>query len=99
MELLLDPIEHLSVLPHDLFRPPGFLHIVPNGVWSHVLEERSLLAFRVTLLGLLFLVAVGAFRRPYVPVATAALLAVYQGIVRGYSGHMNHASSRCCGPR
>jgi hypothetical protein len=91
VQLLRDPIERLSALPDDLFRPPGFLRLVPNGLWTHLLAERSLLAFRVILLTLLFLVAIGVFRRPYVPVFTAALVAVYQALVRGYSGHMNHA--------
>jgi hypothetical protein len=91
VELLFDPIQQLSALPDDLFRPPGFLRVVPTSLWARLLEERSLMAFRVVLLVLLFLVAIGAFRRPYVPIVTAALVAVYQGIVRGYSGHMNHA--------
>jgi hypothetical protein len=91
VQLLFDPLQQLSALPDDLFRPPGFLKVVPTSLWSRILEERSLMAFRVILLGLLLLVALGTFRRPYVPILTAALVAAYQGIVRGYSGHMNHA--------
>ena len=91
VQLLFDPIEQLSALPDDLFRPPGFLGVVPDGVWAQLLEAHSLIAFRVVLLALLFLVALGSFRRPYVPVVTAALVVVYQGLVRGYSGHVNHA--------
>jgi hypothetical protein len=91
VNLLFDPIQQLSALPDDLFQPPGFLRVVPMSLWGRLLEERSLVAFRVVLLALLFLTAIGAFRKPYVPVVTAALVAVYQGVVRGYSGHMNHA--------
>jgi hypothetical protein len=91
VSLLLDPIQQLAALPDDLFQPPGFLKVVPMSMWSRLLEERSLMAFRVVLLVLLFLTAIGTFRKPYVPILTAALVAVYQGVVRGYSGHMNHA--------
>ncbi len=91
VSLLFDPIQQLGALPHDLFRPPGFLKVVPTGTWDRLLDERPLVVFRVVLLVLLFLTAVGLFRRPFVPALTAAGVALYQGIVRGYSGHMNHA--------
>jgi hypothetical protein len=89
--LAVDPLQRLAELPRSAFQPPGVLAVVPGRVWEIALRSSSLLAFRFGLLLALALVVGGLVPSQVLLGMTAAGLVVYQGLVRSFSGHMNHA--------
>jgi hypothetical protein len=89
--LAVDPLERLSELPRTAFEPPGVLAVVPEPLWDVALRSSSLLAFKLGLLLALVLVVLGILPSRLLLGLTAAGLVVYQGLVRSFSGHMNHA--------
>jgi hypothetical protein len=89
--LAVDPLQRLSELPRSAFAPPGVLAVVPGRIWDVVLRSSSLLAFKFGLLLALVLVVLGLVPSQVLLGVTAAGLVAYQGLVRGFSGHMNHA--------
>lgn len=90
-QLAVDPIERLADLSTSAFAPPGVLRVVPGGIWDLILEPSVLLAFKAGLLMALLLVILGATRSRVLLGLTVSGLVLYQGVVRGFSGHMNHA--------
>ena len=91
VKLLADPFERLAHLPLSTFRPPGFLAIVPDAWWTLMLSEPALLALKWTTVVLLVIAMVGSRDARAALVAATGLLFTYQGIVRGFGGHINHA--------
>jgi hypothetical protein len=91
VDLLLDPLHLLALLPQSAFLPPGYLRFAPDPVVSALLHESSLTAFKLGLLGCLAVVVLGLVPTRWFAVLTVIQLIVYQGLVRGFSGHMNHA--------
>lgn len=89
--LAVDPLQRLSELPRSAFQPPGVLAVVPGRVGDVALRSSSLLAFKLGLLLALALVVLGLVPSQVLLGLTAAALVVYQGLVRSFSGHMNHA--------
>jgi hypothetical protein len=89
--LAIDPLERLAELPLAAFDPPGVLKAVPDRLWELALQPTTLLAFKAALLVALGLVVLGLPRSRVLLGLTAAGLVAYQGLVRGFSGHMNHA--------
>jgi hypothetical protein len=89
--LAVDPLQRLSELPRSAYEPPGALAVVPGRVWDVALRSSSLLAFRCGLLLALAVVVLGLVPSQVLVGVTAAGLVVYQGLVRSFSGHMNHA--------
>jgi hypothetical protein len=89
--LTLDPIQRLSELPRSAFEPPGVLAVVPGQLWDVVLRSSALLAFKAGLLLALVLIVLGLVPSRLLLGLTAAGLVAYQGLVRSFSGHMNHA--------
>ena len=89
--LAVDPIQRLSELPRTAFDPPGVLAVVPGQFWDVALRSSTLLAFKAGLLLALVLVVLGLVPSRLLLGLTVAGLVAYQGYVRGFSGHMNHA--------
>jgi hypothetical protein len=90
-QLAVDPVQRLGELPGSAFDPPGFLRLLPDQVQGLLLERSTLLAFKAGLLIGLVLVILGVPRSKLVLGSTVAGLVVYQAVVRGFSGHVNHA--------
>jgi hypothetical protein len=90
-QLATDPLQRLAELPHAAFDPPGVLRVLPGAVWDHLLEAPVLLAFKAGLLLALTAVILGLARSKVLLALTVGGLIGYQGIVRGFSGHINHA--------
>jgi len=89
--LAVDPIQRLSELPRSAFDPPGVLAVVPGQLWDVALRSSVLLAFKVGLLLAIVLIVLGLVPSRLLLGLTAAGLVAYQGFVRSFSGHMNHA--------
>ena len=89
--LAVDPLQRLSELPRSAFQPPGVLALAPGRFGEVALRSSSLLAFKAGLLLALVLIVLGLVPSQLLLGMTAAGLVVYQGLVRGFSGHMNHA--------
>jgi hypothetical protein len=89
--LAVDPLQRLSELPRSAFEPPGALAVVSTRIGEVALRSSSLLAFKFGLLLALVLVVLGLVPSQVLVAMTAAGLVVYQGLVRSFSGHMNHA--------
>jgi hypothetical protein len=89
--LAVDPLQRLSELPRSAYEPPGVLAVVPGRIGEVALRSSSLLAFKLGLLLALALVVLGLVPSQLLLGTTTAGLVVYQGLVRGFSGHMNHA--------
>jgi hypothetical protein len=89
--LAVDPVERLSELPASAFDPPGGLLLLPDRAQALLLERSTLLGFKAALLLGLVLVILGVTRSKLVLGATVGGLVVYQALVRGFSGHVNHA--------
>jgi hypothetical protein len=89
--LAVDPVERLSELPASAFDPPGVLRLLPDQVQGFLLERPVLLTFKAGLLLGLVLVILGVTRSKLVLGSTVGGLIVYQAVVRGFSGHVNHA--------
>ena len=90
-QLAVDPVERLSELPASAFDPPGVLRLLPDQAQALLLERPTLLAFKAGLLLGLVLVILGVTRSKLLLGATVGGLVVYQALVRGFSGHVNHA--------
>jgi hypothetical protein len=87
----IDPVQVLSRLPSEAFAAPGALGILPQSIWPLVLSETGLLTLKLVTLAGIVLVLVGALPSRLLTVSVTALLVIYQGVLRGFSGHMNHA--------
>jgi len=90
-KLLAEPFARLAVLPSYTFRPPGVLAMIPDSFWNVLLNESALLAIQWTTIVLLVIAIIGMRGARAALVVATALLFIYQGIVRGYGGHINHA--------
>jgi hypothetical protein len=90
-QLATDPVQRLAELPHATFDPPGALRVLPSRIWDLLLEPPVLLTLKVGLLLALALVILGLPRSKALLALTVGALVAYQGIVRGFSGHINHA--------
>jgi hypothetical protein len=89
--VLADPLHLLAFLPRDAFSAPGILGIVPEGLWTVLLSEAGLHVLRlVTLVGIL-IVILGLVPSRLLALSVTAMLILYQGVLRGFAGHMNHA--------
>jgi hypothetical protein len=89
--LLLDQVHLLGLLPPDAFSAPGILRVIPEGLWQLALSEGGLTVFRLVIIGGVLVVILGVLPYRLVTIGVAILLVLYQGILRGFSGHMNHA--------
>lgn len=89
--LLVDPLHLLAYLPREVFSAPGVLRIVPEPVFDLLLSETGLHALRLLTLGGILAVILGLVPSRLFAVSVTALLVFYQGILRGFAGHMNHA--------
>jgi hypothetical protein len=90
-QLAVDPVERLAELPSSALAPPGVLRVVPYRLWDLVLDPSVLLVFKIGLLIGLAVVILGLTHSRLVLGLTAGALVFYQSLVRGFSGHMNHA--------
>jgi hypothetical protein len=90
-QLTMDPVQRLAEMPHAAFDPPGVLRVLPSRIWDLLLASPVLLTLKAGLLLALALVILGVARSKVMVALTVAALIAYQGIVRGFSGHINHA--------
>lgn len=81
----------LETVDTRLFDAPGFLAAVPDGVIDVLLGQPALIVLVVAIAASSLLVASGAVSGRLLPLLTCALLYLHESIVRGYSGHVNHA--------
>lgn len=91
VELAVDPIGRLPELPNELFSAPGPLALLPQSFWDFGLTPIFLNSFKAALLILLLLVTIGAVHSRYYVAMTVVGVIFYQGLVRAYLNHMNHA--------
>jgi hypothetical protein len=80
-----DPLPVYGHLPAPLFHPIGVFRFLPRGIWLDLLKPDTLAAFKVVLVAVVALAAVGL--RPYRPIAglAAVMLTVDQALVRGFA--------------
>lgn len=90
-EVVRNPIELLSHLPVEAFQPPGFLRLLPRSLLSTFLGHDALLAFRMGLSVVLATVLLGLVPSRVTCFVCWAGFVVHQALLRGFSGHMNHA--------
>ncbi len=83
-----NPIERLAALPAAFFQPIGVLRVIPTSVWQALLSGPGLVALRAVTIACLTLSLIGRWRVP-AAVASAVLLVLLQGLVRGV-GYVNH---------
>jgi len=85
-----DPIHLLSFLPISVFEPVGFLRIIPISVRPLLIDSLFLYGIKIVTLISLVLVILNIFSKP-AAVFACVFLTLYQGIVRGFGGHISHA--------
>ena len=90
-ELAVDPIQHLAELPASAFSPPGILRLLPDQLWNLLLSSSFLFTLKGGILIGLALVILGLTHSKIILGLIVGALVIYQGILRGFSGHMNHA--------
>ena len=80
-----DPLAVYGHLPAPLFHQIGVFRVLPRGLWLDLLKPGSLAAFKIVLVAVIALAAVGV--RPYRPIAAGAavMLTVDQALVRGFA--------------
>jgi hypothetical protein len=84
------PLLDLAVLPVELFLPRGLLLAIPEAAWPTILSGSGLLALKVVLILLTAMMVAGIGRWRLVSWTALSLLALHQGIYRGFGGHVNH---------
>jgi len=89
--VLLDPLHLLAQLPSEVFEAPGVLRIIPASVIDLLLSEPGLYALRFLTLGGILIVILGLIPSRLFAVSVTAALVLYQGVLRGFAGHMNHS--------
>lgn len=87
--LLLDPIYLLSFLPISIFEPVGFLRVIPVFVRPVLINLLFLNGLKFVTLLALSLVILNIFRKP-AAIFACVFITIYQGIVRGFGGHIAH---------
>jgi hypothetical protein len=85
-----DPLHRLALLPASIFDPAGPLRLLPRPLQLLWIGETALHALRAATLAALALTLVSARWRPVSSLAACALLTLYQGVARGFAGHMDH---------
>lgn len=91
LKVLFTPMGRYAALPFELFEPWGVFRLLPMGFYTTLMEPGALLVFKVLLLLLLGLAAIGA--RPFMLVAIPASILVlfFDAIMKGFNGFINHA--------
>ena len=89
--ILINPAHTVSKLPLEAFKAPGLLLLIPNSAWALLLDEKVLAAFHIALLACVGSCAIALVKHTSMFVATACALVYYQGILRGFCGHINHS--------
>jgi fluoride ion exporter CrcB/FEX len=89
--ILADPLHLLGYLPIDTFSAPGVLRVLPDSIWHVVLSEMGLMVVRLLTLSFVLLGLCGLLPHRSVAIGAAGALVLYQGILRGFAGHINHA--------
>src|SRR5262245_21300639 len=85
------PLERLARLPRELSEPLGLFRVIPASVYAHLLSTAGLTALKWTLLVLLAAVVLGLRPHRLFAIPAALLLALYDSILKSYSGGVNHA--------
>lgn len=90
VRLLMDPIEQLADFPFGAFVPHGPLQFLPDVWMTSLLAAGHLFAFKWIYAGVLLLCLTGA--GPRLPVMLIAICGAvfYDGLARGFGGHINH---------
>ncbi len=90
LQLAFDPVDALAALPLSLYEPVGFLRIVPASVVARLLMPLAMYDFKAVIL--VSCAAVIFAIRPRVFAVLACVgLTVYEGLLRGFGGHVSHS--------
>lgn len=90
-EVTRTPIQQLAYLPYEAFQAPGVLKLVPRGLWPALLTLKCLWVLRIGLALCLASVVVGLLPTRVTCWLAWGGMVVHQAVLRGFSGHMNHA--------
>ncbi|HUO45509.1 MAG TPA: hypothetical protein VM470_01615 [Acidimicrobiia bacterium] len=89
--LLVEGLPALAHLPGAAFRPRGVLMVIPGAVWDVLLSSTGLGVLVAVIVAGTVTVALGLVPSRALALVVAGLLMLEQGLVRGFSGHINHA--------
>jgi len=81
----------LAEIPTRVFAPPGPLAILPSDTIAWLTSGGGLWAVTLLVVVGSGIVALGVLPYRAVAVSVALMIMLHQGVVRGFSGHINHA--------
>jgi predicted DCC family thiol-disulfide oxidoreductase YuxK len=89
LRLAPDPVRLLSFLPLSVYEPVGFLKIIPISMRPLLISPLFLYGLKIVMLLSLVLTVLNIFRKP-AAVCACIFITVYEGILRGFGGHISH---------
>lgn len=90
-DLIKDPISPVAVVPMAYFEPIGIMRWLPDEFWVRMHTVDVLNGWRIVMIGLLMLSAIGVPFYRIVALITCVLLTFYQGFLASFAepGHIN----------
>ena len=89
LKLALEPPYLISFFPLSLYEPVGFLRIIPISMRHLLIDPLLIQVLRIITLLFLVLTILSIFRKP-AAVCACIFITVYDGIARGFGGHISH---------
>lgn len=88
--VIVDPVQRLTLLPHELFHTYGIFRLVPDEFWAALVTPAGLLGLVAVLLAVFVWAGIGLPGARAAAAAAVVLGLVYLQVKKGFGGHFDH---------